>query len=250
MKVSLWRSALALLALGLAGGAWAEEPTLVELLDATDDINRGASSIAVVEMQVKTSRYERTMRMKAWSEGTEKTLIIIEEPAKDAGIATLKVDDNIWNYLPKADRTMKVPAGMMSGAWMGSHFSNDDLVKESRLSEDFDGSITSRPADNPDGVYVIDLIPKPDAAVVWGKISVRVTPEKLPVDITYYDEKDRLVRTMSFDDYRDFDGRMAPGTMLLLPKDKEGEFTKITYVSMDLDVDIPADTFTLQALKR
>lgn len=233
----------------LVGLATAAEPTLEELLEKTDDMTRGASSDAVVQMHVKTAQYERTMKMRIWSLGAEKTLIRILEPAKDAGIATLKVDQNIWNYLPKVDRTMKVPAGMMSGNWMGSHFTNDDLVKESRLSDDFDGKITSRPKENPEGVYVVELVPKPDAPVVWGSIVAKVRPDLLPVSVEYRDEKGKPARTMLFSDYRDFDGRKAPAVMKMVPADKPGEFTEFSYVSIDFDVALPEATFTLQALK-
>jgi len=237
------------LALCLLGPALAAEPTIEELLAATDDVARGTSSDAIMEMHVKTANYERTMKMHAWSAGKDKTLIRILEPAKDAGIATLKVDNNIWNYLPKVDRTMKVPAGMMSGNWMGSHLTNDDLVKESRLSEDFTYTLTSRPKENPEGLYVITLVPKPDAPVVWGSIVAKIRPDKLPVSIAYNDEKGKAVRTMTFADFKSMDGRMVPGTMTILPADKPGEFTSMTYVSIDFDVKLPDSTFTLQALK-
>ena len=243
------RPVLLLWCLLVAPAARAAEPTIEELLTATDDLTRGQSSDAVVEMHVKTASYERTMRMHIQSEGTNRTLIRILEPAKDAGIATLKVDDNIWNYLPKVDRTIKVPAGMMSGSWMGSHFTNDDLVKESRLSDDFTATMTSRPADNPEGLYVITLVPKPEAAVVWGSIVAKVRPDKLPVSIAYNDDKGAVARTLSFSDYRTFDGRQAPATMTLTPAGKPGEYTSFSYISLDFDVAIPASTFTLQALK-
>lgn len=239
------------IALGIwfASPAQAAEPTIEELLEATDDVARGLSSEAVVEMHVKTERYARTMKMQMWAQGSERTLIRILEPAKDAGIATLKVDQNIWNYLPKVDRTMKVPPGMMSGSWMGSHFSNDDLVKESRLSEDFDAKITSRPDENPEGVYEITLIPKADAAIVWGSIVARVRPDKMPVSIEYRDEDGAVARTMAFSDYREFDGRLVPATFTLTPADKPGEFTTFKYVSLDFDVEIPERMFTTQALR-
>lgn len=241
--------ALGPVAPGALAPAYAADPTLEELLETTDDITRGNSSVAVVEMQVKTARYERTMRMQIWARGADKTLIRILEPAKDAGVATLKVDENIWNYLPKVDRTMKVPAGMMSGNWMGSHFTNDDLVKESRLSEDFDAKMTARPGDGGEGLYIIELTPKPDAPVVWGSIVVRVRADRMPVSIQYKDEQGALVRTLSFGDYRDFGGRKAPATMTLTPEDKLGEFTKFSYISLDFNAQIPDSTFTLQALK-
>src|SRR5688572_20559207 len=100
-----------------AVAGFAAEPTIEELLLATDDASRGASSTAVMRMDVKTAHYERMMKMQVWSKGAEKTLVKILEPAKDAGVSTLKVDENLWNYLPKVDRTMKIPAGMMSGSW-------------------------------------------------------------------------------------------------------------------------------------
>lgn len=226
------------------------EPTIEELLKATDDVARGEQSVAVVSMHVKTARYERSMKMKAWSKGTEKTLIQILEPAKEKGMATLKVEDNIWNYMPKIDRTMKVPSGMMSGSWMGSHFSNDDLVRENRLSEEFDAEMTAKPDGKPDGMYVIELIPKPEAPVVWGKVVSRVRADLLPVDVKYYDEKGALVRTMSFGEPRELGGRMMPTSMTVTPEDKPGESTRIIYEEMDFDTEVPETTFSLQSLKQ
>ena len=111
--------ALAVAGMGTSAQSTAAEPTIEELLDATDDVNRGESSKSTVTMQVKTKRYERTMTMNAWSRGEQDSLIRIVAPAKDAGTTTLKVGDDMWNYIPKIDRTMKIPPGMMSGAWMG-----------------------------------------------------------------------------------------------------------------------------------
>lgn len=230
------------------GTAQAADPTLDQLLNASDDVLRGDRSRAVVEMQVKTDRYERSMKMEAWAEGTENSLIRIVEPAKEAGVATLKVGDNIWNYLPKVDRTMKIPAGMMGGSWMGSHFTNDDLVKESRMSEDFDGKIVGRP--ETEGEWVVELIPKPTAAVVWGKVVARVSKELLPTRVEYYDEKGTLARTMLFEEVGDLGGRVVPRSMVLKPADKPDEYTRVRYLELDFDSPIPDGTFTLQALKR
>jgi outer membrane lipoprotein-sorting protein len=243
---------------GLAGlampsVAFAEDdkPTIEELLNTTDDIQRGESSEAVMVMDVKTKRFERSMKMRALSKGTENSLVTILEPAKDAGTTTLKVGDNLWNYLPKVDRTMKIPAGMMGGSWMGSHFSNDDLVKQSRMSEDYTAELKSEPTDEaPDTNWVIELTPTPDAPVVWGKVVVTVLPEKVPLSIEYFDEKGQLQRTLSFSDVQEVDGRQVPMTMMLTPQDKEGEFTKISYEKLDFGVEISDKQFTLQALKR
>lgn len=240
--------AFAMSALPGAPPALAAEPTVQELLDATDDLQRGAHSHAVVEMQVKTAAYERTLKMESWAEGTDRTLVRILEPAKEAGVTTLKVDENIWNYLPKIDRTMKVPAGMMGGSWMGSHFTNDDLVKDSRMSEDFVATITQKPGQGGAG-WTIELVAKPDAAVVWGKVTLKLGADKLPVEARYFDERGNLVRTMTWANVQSVGTRRIPMEMTLTPADKPGEFTKIRYLSLDFDTAPPAGIFTLQALK-
>ena len=243
-------AALLALAVLLPAGLAGAEPTIEDLLNSTDDMYRGESSEGTVQMNVKTARWERSMSMKMWTKGTEKSLIIIESPPKEAGMATLKVEDNIWNYLPKVDRTMKVPASMMSGSWMGSHFSNDDLVKESRMAEDYTFEMTEKPADNAAGEYVITCTPKPDAPVVWGKVVVKILgSNELPTEITYWDEKGNLKRTMSFSDIQDVGGREAPTRMKLVPSDKPDEYTEVIYSDITYDVDVPDETFTLQALK-
>jgi outer membrane lipoprotein-sorting protein len=229
-----------------------DKPTIEELLDDTDDVARGSSSEAVMDMQVKTDRYERSMKMRALSKGEENSLIVILEPAKDAGVATLKNGDNLYNYMPKVDRTMKIPAGMMSGAWMGSHFSNDDLVKGSRMREDYTYTLTHEPGQpgEPADAWVIELVPKPDAPVVWGKVIVTIGSDRVPRAIDYFDERGDKIRTMEFTDVQDIDGRKVPMTMKLVPHDKPGEFTKMHYESLKFDVPLDDNAFTLQALKR
>ena len=228
--------------------ASAGELSAEELLRAADDIGRGERSVVVMEMHVKTKRYERTMKMKAWAEGTEKSLIRILEPAKDAGITTLKVDENLWNYLPKIKRRMKIPSGMMGDAWMGSHFSNDDLVRENRLSEDYTWTFLEKPTGE-DGNYVLELIPKAETPVVWGKVVVTVRADKIPISVAYYDEDGSKVRDLVWSDVKEFDGQVMPTVMTVTPE-SGGEFTKLTYLEVDFDADIPSDTFTLQALSR
>lgn len=227
----------------------AADPTAEELLNRVDDFARGDSSFAKMRMTVKTSRYERSMEMEAWSKGTERSLIRITAPAKEAGVSTLKVEDNIWNYMPKVDRTIKVPSGMMSGSWMGSHISNDDLVKENRLADEFTYAITGRP-DGEQGSWVVEAIPKPDAPVVWGKVEAEVGFDRQPRAVRYYDEDGELVRTMSFAEVKEFDGETLPTVMRVEPADKPGEYTQITYLELDFGVAVDDSRFTLQSLRK
>jgi len=238
------------LMLSLSPPAAAQDaPSIEDLLNATDDIARGTSSVATLTMEVKTERYSRTMKMQAWSQGTEHSLVRILEPAKEAGISTLMVEDNIWNYLPKVDRTMKIPATMMSGNWMGSHITNDDLVRANRLAEEFEANLTAEPT-NGEGSYVVELVPLPDAPVVWGKLVLTIRPDLIPTEIGYFDEDGSLVRTMRYEDIQQVGDRMMPMTMRVLPADEPESYTVITYNEIEFDTEIPESTFTLQSLRR
>jgi len=222
-----------------------------QILAKVDDLWRGKSSYAEMTMDVKTRHYERSMKLKAWSLGKDYTLFVITYPPKDRGVATLKSGQDIWNYLPRVNRVIKVPTSMMMANWMGSHFTNDDLVKESRLSEDYDSKITFEGSRDGAEIYEITLIPKPDAPVVWGKIVFTVLKNGLmPLKGLYYDEQGTLIRTMTFSDVKVMAGRRLPAVMRLTPENKPNEHTVITYNTLDLGVKLTPDFFSRQTLMR
>jgi len=221
-----------------------------EIVDCVDRIMRGESSRGISTMEVSTENWSRSMEMQVWSLGTDYALVRILSPRKDAGTATLKAGTEIWNYLPRVDRTIKIPASLMSASWMGSHFTNDDLVKESRLIEDYE--ITLAFEGNRDGVEVweFDLVPRPEAPVVWGRIAYQVRKsDTMPVYARYYDEDGSLVRTMTFFEYRNLGGRLVPAAMRVVPEDKPGEFTEFRYSELEFDVDLDEDFFSLRRLR-
>ena len=221
-----------------------------EIVDCVDRIMRGESSRGIATMEVSTENWSRAMEMQMWSLGTDHALVRILSPRKDAGTATLKAGNEIWNYLPRVDRTIKIPASLMSASWMGSHFTNDDLVKESRLIEDYE--ITLAYEGDRDGVAVweFDLIPRPEAPVVWGRIAYQVRKnDTMPVYARYYDEDGVLVRTMTFFDYRELGGRLVPAAMRVVPEDKPGEFTEVRYSELEFDVDLDEEYFSLRRLR-
>ncbi len=222
------------------------------LLDAIDDLYRSDQSRARIRMDVKTSHWERSLELEAWSKGRDLSLFRILAPKKEKGTATLRSGNEIWNYLPKVRRVMKLPSSMMSASWMGSDFSNDDLVKESRMTRDYEFRFGARTEH--EGVPVREIVctPKPDAAVVWGSLSVFVQGdgEPIPVAIVYYDEDMKEARVMRFSDVREIGGRRVPTRVEMQPSDEPDRQTVMTYSELDFDADIPDDFFTLQNLKR
>ena len=222
-----------------------------QIIKHIDELWRGETSRANMSMTVKTRRYERSMTMEAWSRGQEYSLIVIRKPVKDKDIATLKVEQNIWNYLPKINRVTKVPSSMMSGSWMGSHFTNDDLVKESTFLRDYLSEITFEGESDGRLVYEISSIPHHDAAVVWGRVVTLVDQQSLaPVQSLYYDEDGILVRTIRFDQLEIINNRTVPMRMSLQPEDKPAESTVIVYNEIEFGVPLEQAFFSLKNLKR
>lgn len=240
-----------LLAAAPALAAPAAEDDIAAYLDEIDDMYRGRASAAKVTMRVKTAHYSRSMKMRAWSKGKEKSLIRIDKPLKEKGTATLKSGDDIYTYLPKTERTIRLTSGMMMGSWMGSHFTNDDLVKESRMLDDYTAKKVGEEKVDGRRVIAIQLTPKEDAAVVWGKIVTRFDTERhVPLTHVYYDEDGEVARKMSFTNVKTVDGRLRPMTMRIVPADKPDEFTEVVYDEIDFDTDLSDSFFSLGKLRR
>jgi outer membrane lipoprotein-sorting protein len=221
------------------------------IVDRVDRLLRGDSSEGEMSMAVVTRRWTRTLSIMVWSEGTEKALIKVTAPPKEAGTTTLKAGNEIWNYLPKIDRTIRVPTSMMMASWMGSHFTNDDLVKESRLIRDYDIIMDFSGVREGVEVWQFVLTPRPAAAVVWGRIVLEVRRRDLmPTWAKYYGDDGGHKRTVTFSDYRIMGGRLVPTKVAVTPTDKPDESTVITYRRLAFDVQLPADTFSLAALRR
>jgi len=220
------------------------------IMDRVDRLLRGDSSHGTVEMRVTTRRWKRTLVLDIWSEGLDKVLIRILEPRKEEGTTTLKVGSQIWNYLPKIDRTIRIPTSMMMGSWLGSHFTNDDLVKDSRLIRDYEIQMEFEGDREGVQVYEIDLRPHEDAAVVWGRILYQIRQDDLmPVWARFYDEHGELKRTMRFSDYQIMGNRKVPARMTLVPADHPEELTELVYRELLFDIPIPRRTFSLGALR-
>jgi outer membrane lipoprotein-sorting protein len=250
-QIKSWAAAVIALLCILTGSGIAfsqSRPSVQEVIDSIDQLYRADSSYAQMEMEITNPNWERTLRLKAWSQGTEKTLIRILEPAKERGTGTLRIGNEMWNYLPKVDKTIRIPPSMMMSSWMGSDFTNDDLVKEFTFSQDYTFQYTE--VDNPeDNRLYIECIPKQGRPIVWDRVLLAVDAESLlPVSEKFYNEQGQLMRTMNFRDVRTFHDRRIPSVMELVPKDEKGK-TIIRYLEAEFNIDIPADTFTTRNLR-
>ena len=219
-----------------------------QLLDKVDQLYRSTGSISEVEMQIQTPDWERTMRMKMWTKGLDYTFVRILSPKKDKGVSSLKRNKEMWNFFPKINKVIKVPPSMMMGSWMGSDFTNDDLVKDSSMADDYNSTLQEQ-----NDIYLIHLTPKPNTVSLWGKISVSIDKKTLlPTKQEFYDEKGELIRIMTFSDVKKLGNKTLPTKMELRPqiKSKIGHKTIVRYISAQFDVDVPMSTFTRTNLQK
>lgn len=233
----------------LLAGAFLHAMTADEIVTKMEDNLRGVNTYNKITMHIQTTRNTRTMEIEAWSKGSDLSFIRINYPIKDRGITFLKRDNQMWQYVPKIEKTIKIPASMMMQSWMGSGFSNDDMVRESSMSKDYYKEILSQN----DTSYTLELRPKEEAAVVWGKITMEVDRKTLvPNFVDYYDEDAQLTRTLYYKDIKPIDGRYVPHTWVMQPKGEESHKAVTTVIidAIDFNPKIEDARFTQNALKR
>jgi outer membrane lipoprotein-sorting protein len=227
----------------------AEKPTVKQLVHLMDDLYRSSGSSGHLELTAKTETQDRHLKMRIWTKGQDKALIVIDEPAREAGTATLKVGNNLWNYLPKISRTIRIPPSMMLSPWMGTDFTNDDLVKDTSYANDFTTKITGRSQDPHGWLAVMEV--KPGVVGRWQKIEWVVNDEgTLPLLGRYYDRKGRLARVMKFDEVKELGGRAIPTHLSLESVDQPGHQTDIRYLDMQFNLNLPDSVFSLSQLER
>lgn len=226
-----------------------QDLTARKIVEKIDELYRSDSSKALMEMEIVTPHWQRTLKMRIWSQGMDKTLIRILEPKKESGMGTLRVENEMWNYLPKTNKVIKIPPSMMMSSWMGSDFTNNDLVREYTFVEDYDFEM--KEVENPEpGRLYLKCIPHESLPIVWGHIIVAVrSDDYLPVWQKYYDEKGELAREMFYRDIKTFDDRTIPAVMELIPAAKEGHKTIIRYLEAEFDIQIEESVFTLRNLR-
>ena len=210
-----------------------------------EDQMRGDRSKSSITMEIKTENWERTLEIRADVEGDDHALVFIDSPAKEKGIGTLRLGNNMWNWFPKLKRKVTVSPSMLLASWMGSDFTNDDLLKASSFSKDY--AHVFQPEEN--GYQVIVNTAKSDAKVMWPKIITLASKKDcMPYVHRYYDKQGNLKRIMTLSSYKVFDGHNVPQVMELVPQDNSGKKTIMTYRSMSFKPTFPSNHFTMQNL--
>lgn len=229
----------------------AQDLTAKEIIKIANEKNRGETMQGEMSMTIVRPKWERTISMKSWSKGDDYFMIYITEPAKEEGQVFLKVGKEMWNYVPTISRMIKIPPSMMMQSWMGSDFTNDDLVKQSSIVVDYDHHLLGEETIRGKECYKLELIPHEDAAVVWGKIISWITKDGFDLwKSEYYDEEGELQNTENAYDIKDMGDRKIPTRMEIIPADKEGQKTVLNITSSTFNEPIDDSFFSKQNMKK
>jgi len=230
----------------------AQTLTGIEIITKSEKAVRGDAMIGSYEITVKTRRWTRVMSLKSWDDRIgKKSFSEITSPKKDAGNRFLMIEKNLFHFVPKLQKEIKISPSMMLQSWMGSDFTNDDIVKESSIIEDYTHTLVGK--ETVDGLecYKVELVPKKDAAVVWGKIVYYSrTADFLPVKEEFYSEHGDLKKVMIFSAFKIMHGRVIPTVYRMQTVNTPDRYTLMEIKDVRFDEPFPPNVFTLQNLKR
>jgi outer membrane lipoprotein-sorting protein len=222
-----------------------------EIIRKSDEKFRGTSSQGEMTMIIERPTWSREVTMKNWSLGNEYSLIYITAPAKEKGQVFLKRKKEMWNWVPNIERMIKIPPSMMMQSWMGSDFTNDDLVRESSIVHDYTHKLLGEEIIDGYNCYKAELIPLDDAPVVWGKVIIWISKEEFYwLKSEYYDEDGLLVNTENLSEVKQMDDRKIPTRMEMIPADEPGNKTIIIFKNMKFSVKIDESFFSQQNMKK
>ncbi len=228
----------------------AEEPRdAKELVRAAMDHWRGINSYSEMTMTIHRPDWERSMSMRAWSEGDKLSLVRVTAPKKDAGNGTLLKDNDMWSYSPKINRIIKIPSSMMSQGWMGSDFSNKDISKSTDILDQYDHSLTSQAQEDGHTVYTIEAVPHEDAATVWGKEVLKIRDDFVLLEEQFWDQDGELIKVMRASDVTEMGGRSVARVLRMGKLETPDEWTEMTVSTIEFDLELPSGVFTLSNLR-
>lgn len=222
-----------------------------DLVDKANKLMQGESNYSEIKMTIQRPKWERTIAMKSWSKGTQYSLVYITEPVKEKGQVFLKREREMWNWVPSIDRMIKIPQSMMMQSWMGSDLTNDDLMAQSSIVDDYSHTLLGEETIDGHPCFKIELIPNDDAPVVWGKIITWISKsEFFTLKNEYYNEEEELVNTESLSNIRNVGDRTIPTRYTIIPADKPGQKTTLEFVQVRFNIKIDDSFFTIQNMKQ
>lgn len=251
MIKNLSRTVMLLSFIFMISSVAAQPQSATDIVRKSDQLMQGDSYISSMTMKIVRPSWERTIAFKNWGKGRELALTFIQAPAADKGQTFLKRSNEMWTWNPKINRLIKLPPSMLAQGWMGSDYTNDDILKESSLVVDYNHTILTEEKYEGFDCWVIQMLPKENAAVVWGKILMHIAKQKyFPLKVEYFNEDGELVKSHLNSEVKKMDDREIPTKTIVQPASEPNERTIVTIESMDFDVKLQDNFFSQQNMKR
>lgn len=229
----------------------AQTLTAKEIVKKADEKSRGLTSQGEMTMTIVRPDWSRSVTLKSWQKGNDFALILITSPAKDKGQVFLKIKTDMWNWLPSIEKMIKIPPSMMLQSWMGSDFTNDDLVKESSILKDYTHKLLGKETVREQLCYKIEMLPLEEAPVTWGKLILWITVDGYNEwKADYYDEDMELINEMNAFNISKMGDREIPTKLEIIPTGKKGHKTILETKSIIFNKPIDDSFFSQQNMKR
>ncbi len=251
MKIKLKTLILIVLTGLLFKGVNAQEIEVKEIIKKADQLLQGQSNYGEMTMKIVRPTWERTVSFKMCSKDRDYSLTLVVDPVKEKGQTFLKRKNDLWSWNPKISRLIKLPPSMLSQGWMGSDYSNDDILKESSMVVDYTHSIVASEEIAGKECYKIEMIPHDDAAVVWGKVVKWISKDGyLQLKTLYFDEDDYLIKTEICSEVKMMGDREIPTRIEIIPEDEPGNLTIVIIDEIIYDINVSENFFSQQNMKK
>jgi outer membrane lipoprotein-sorting protein len=227
------------------------EDRAAALIHKLEQNSRGLTFSGDLSMVVTQMGKERKMSVHVISRGTETALVRILEPSRDRGTGNLRIKTDLWQFLPRVNKTIKVPSSLLYQSWMGSDFSNDDLVKSSSFERDYTHKYIGEEKIGDMTAEKIESSPKPEAKIVWGKVILWLSPkEGALLQQDFYAENGKLIKQLKGYDLKTFGKYNIPTRMTMQDFSRKESKTEILYSKIEFDKPLKDEVFTLKELEK
>ncbi len=218
---------------------------------ADEKYNGEKSSYSELSMTIIRPTWQRSIDFKSWTLGRDFALTLITSPPKEAGQTFLKRGSEMWSWNPSISRLIKLPPSMMSQGWMGSDYTNDDILKESSVVNDYKHELVGEEIVGGRLCHKIKMTAKENAAIVWGK-QFRWIDKKdfLILKVELYDEDGYLVRTETASDIKIMDNRLIPSKIEMVPAEEPENKTILLIREVKYNIAVEEQFFSQQNMKR
>jgi outer membrane lipoprotein-sorting protein len=231
--------------------SYTQNYSAIDIIKKSEEKLRKATSSMKADLKITTIRpkWTKSKTIRTWTDGNNGMIMIIA-PEKEEGISFLKTEEGVWNYIPKINSTVKMPPSLMMNSFMGSELSNDDMIHQSSNVEDFNHQLLNDTIINGRECYQIELTPKPQSMVVWGKVVMSIDKEHfIQLQTLFYDENNELINTIKGENIVVFDGVYLAKQLTVVRADKPGRKTVLEYLAVEFGLNLPADFFTKDHMK-